>query len=104
MKWLIAHGRALRDALFKIKVEPLSFLLNAIVVALALALPMSGWIALQDLYPLSGQVAVEPEISVYLAMDLPRDKAENLATDIKRLTTQHHVASTLTFIPRETAL
>lgn len=104
MKWLIAHGRALRDALFKIKVEPLSFLLNAIVVALALALPMSGWIALQDLYPLSGQVAVEPEISVYLAMDLPRDKAEYLATDIKRLTTQHHVASTLTFIPRETAL
>lgn len=104
MKWLIAHCRALLDALFKIKMAPLSFILNAVVVALALALPMSGWIGLQNLQPLSGQVSVDPEISIYLAMDLPRDKAENLASDFKRLATQHHVASTLKFIPRESAL
>lgn len=104
MKWLIAHCRALIDAAFKIKMEPLSFIFNAVVVALALALPMSGWIALQELQPLSDQVSVDPEISIYLAIDLPRDKAESLATDIKRLANQHYVASTLKFISRESAL
>jgi cell division transport system permease protein len=104
MKWLIAHWRAVFDASFKIKLAPLSFIFNAIVVALALALPMSGWIVLQDLQPLSNQVSVDPEISIYLSMDLPRDKAESLAADFKRLTNQHHVTASLTFIPRESAL
>jgi cell division transport system permease protein len=100
MKWLIAHWRAVFDASLKIKMAPLSFIFNAIVVALALALPMSGWIVLQDLQPLSNQVSVDPEISIYLSMDLPRDKAESLATDFKRLSNQHHVTASLTFIPR----
>ena len=104
MKWLIAHWRALFDAAFKIKMAPLSFISNAIVVALALALPMSGWIVLQELQPLSNQVSVDPEISIYLSMDLPRDKAESLASEFKRLTNQHQVSASLKFIPRESAL
>lgn len=104
MKWLSSHYRALFDASFKIKMEPLSFIFNAVVVALALALPMTGMIVLQDLQPLSGQVSVDPEISIYLSMDLPRDKAESLATEFKRLTNQHHVTASIKFIPRESAL
>jgi cell division transport system permease protein len=104
MKWLIAHWRAVFDASLKIKMAPLSFIFNSIVVALALALPMSGWIVLQDLQPLSNQVSVDPEISIYLSMDLPRDKAESLAADFKRLTNQHQVTASLKFIPREFAL
>jgi cell division transport system permease protein len=104
MKWLSSHYRALFDASFKIKMAPLSFIFNAVVVALALALPMTGMIVLQDLQPLSGQVSVDPEISIYLSMDLPRDKAEGLATDFKRLANQHSVSSSLKFIPRESAL
>ena len=83
------------DAAFKIKMAPLSFIFNAIVVTLALALPMSGWIVLQELQPLSNQVSVDPEISIYLSMDLPRDKAESLASEFKRLTNQHQVSATL---------
>jgi cell division transport system permease protein len=104
MKWLIAHWRAVFDASLKIKMAPLSFIFNTIVVALALALPMSGWFVLQDLQPLSNQVSVDPEISIYLSMDLPRDKAEFLATEFKRLSIQHHVTASLKFIPRESAL
>jgi hypothetical protein len=37
-------------------------------------------------------------------MDLPRDKAESLATEFKRLSNQHHVTASLKFIPRESAL
>ena len=37
-------------------------------------------------------------------MDLPRDKAESLASEFKRLTNQHQVSASLKFIPRESAL
>jgi len=50
-------------------------LLNVLVVAIALALPFAGLTLLENMLPISGQLAVDPEISLFLTMDTPRDKA-----------------------------
>lgn len=104
MNWLKSHWRACIDAALKIKSSPLSFVFNAIVVALALTLPMMGMVVMQDLQPISGQLTVDPEISIFLSADLPREKAESMAADFRHLASQQHVTCTLKFVPRETAL
>lgn len=104
MNWLRQHALALGGALRQLARAPGSFTLNALVVAIALALPFAGLTVLENVRPLSEQLAIEPEISLFLAMNTPRERATALASQIRRIAQESRHASRLEFIPRERAL
>jgi len=102
--WLRQHRIALAEALRHLARAPGGFVLNMLVVAVALALPFAGLSVLDNIRPLSSQLVVQPEISVFLALDTPPERARALAPQIRQLTQQAQVAARLEFIPRERAL
>lgn len=104
MNWLRQHLLALGDALRHLRTSAGSFALNVMVVAIALALPFAGLTVLENVRPLSEQLAVEPEISIFLAMDTPRERATALSPQIRRVVQESRHAAKLEFIPRERAL
>lgn len=102
--WFRQQVLALGGALRHLTRAPGSFTLNVLVVAIALALPFAGLTVLENVRPLSEQLAIEPEISVFLAMDTPRERATALGPQIRRITQESRHAAKLEFVPRERAL
>lgn len=102
--WLRQHRFAVADAFVRIRNTPGSALFNVMVIAAALALPFAGLTFLESIRPVSAQLAVEPEISIFMAMDTPRARATALASDIRRILQNNHSPARLEFIPRENAL
>jgi cell division transport system permease protein len=102
--WLRQHLQALGDACRHLFRAPGGFALNVLVIAIALALPFGGLTVLENVRPVSEQLAVEPEISIFLAMDTPRERATALAPQIRRVVQDLKAPAKLEFIPREKAL
>lgn len=102
--WFRHHVFALGDAFRHLLRTPGNFLLNVLVVAIALALPFAGLTLLENVRPVSEQLAVEPEISVFMQMDATRDRADAVGNDIRRIAQQAGHQIQLNFIPREKAL
>lgn len=98
--WLRHHLFALGAALVHVRRAPGSFLFNILVVAIALALPFMGVTLLDNVRPMSEQMAVEPELSVFLQADSPREQAAGLATSLRAIAPQAKII----FVPREKAL
>lgn len=102
--WVRQHVLALAGAFRHLLRSPGSFSLNVLVVAIALALPFAGLTLLENVRPVSEQLAVEPEISVFLSMETPRERATALAPQIRRVILESGNTGKLEFIPREHAL
>lgn len=102
--WLGQHACALSDALRHLARPRSGFFLNMLVVAIALALPFAGLTVLENVRPLSEQLAVEPEISIFLAMDTPRDRVTALAPQIRSIVQATRSTGKLEFVSRENAL
>ncbi|HSY27220.1 MAG TPA: permease-like cell division protein FtsX [Burkholderiaceae bacterium] len=100
--WIRQHAFALSRALRQMFKPRSGFLLNMIVVAIALALPFAGLTLLENMRPLSRQLAVEPEISIFMKMDTSREKALATAADIHKIVDDSKAQ--LEFVPREKAL
>ena len=97
--WLRQHGYALGAALVHVRQAPGSFLFNTVVVAIALALPFAGLTVLDNVRPLSEQLSVDPEISLFLA---PGTRPEVLGPQLRAVLKD--TRATITFIPRAQAL
>ena len=102
--WLRQHQQALLQALTGAWHHLGSFSFNAVVLAIALALPFAGFTLLENLRPVSGQLAVEPEISLFLEQDTPRAKAQELEPAIRAILKEYKSAASVEFVPREQAL
>ncbi|MBC7499977.1 MAG: FtsX-like permease family protein [Herminiimonas sp.] len=102
--WLRQHLAALTGAFHHAWKARGSFALNALVVAIALALPIAGLTLLENMRPVSERLAIEPEISIFMAMEATRDSALALAPAIQQVLAQGKSTGTLAFIPRESAL
>jgi cell division transport system permease protein len=102
--WLRQHGFAMKAALGNLRKAPGSFLFNVIVVAIALALPFAGMTVLENVRPLADQLAVEPEISVFLAQLTPHDDAVALASSIRSALGSNKQTAKIIFVSREKAL
>lgn len=102
--WLRQHLFAISDAFRHLFKAPGGFALNVLVVAIALALPFGGLTLIENIRPVSEQLAVEPEISIFMTLDAARDKTTALAKPIDAILQQHHSAAKVLFIPREDAL
>lgn len=100
--WLRQHGFALAAALVHLRRAPGSFLFNIVVVAIALALPFAGVTLLDNVRPMSEQLSVDPEISVFLKQDLARPEGEAMAGTLRQLVADKQAR--IIFTPREKAL
>ena len=104
MNWLREHRLALRSALARLRSAPGSFLFNVLVIALALILPLAGLTLLDNLRPVSRELAVEPEISLFLSIEATRERAQALEGELRAAAKSAGLAVTVEFIPREKAL
>ncbi|MQR00389.1 permease-like cell division protein FtsX [Glaciimonas soli] len=105
--WVRQHIAAIGDAFGHVIKTPGSFAMNVLVVAIALMLPIAGLTLLENIRPVSAQLAVEPEISVFLTMDTARDNATALATPIREILQKNDrnaKSAKINFVPRENAL
>ena len=103
--WLRQHRFALGAALSTVRKSPGSFLFNVLVVALALTLPFAGITLLDNVRPLSEQLSVDPEISLFMRDDASRADAEALAPRIRQIVApQGGKDAEIAFVPRERAL
>jgi cell division transport system permease protein len=102
--WVRQHRFALADAFNRVAKTPGSFLFNVLVIAIALTLPFAGLTILDSIRPVSAQLAVEPEISIFMAVDTPRERATALAPSIRRILQERDIGGTLEFMPKESAL
>lgn len=98
--WFRQHGFALGAALVHLRKAPGSFLFNILVVAIALALPFMGLTLLDNVRPLSEQMSVDPEISLFMKQDVAREQATGLATPLREMMKDAKII----FVPREKAL
>jgi cell division transport system permease protein len=104
MNWLRYHLFALSDAFTHFRRAPGSFLLNVLVVAIALALPFAGMTLLENVRPVTEQLSVQPEISVFMQMSATRDQATAIAPAIHQDLQDNGSDAKIEFIPREKAL
>ena len=100
--WFRQHRFALGAALSHVRKAPGSFLFNVLVVAVALALPFAGVTLLDNVRPLSEELSVDPEVSLFLKAETPRDQAQALAPQLQQILRGTHAK--ISFVPREQAL
>lgn len=100
--WLRQHWFAVSAALGHLRKSPGGFLFNVIVVAIALALPFTGLTMLENVRPMSGQMSVDPEISVFMSLETTPEQARSLGPQLQSIVAGHR--GHVTFIPREQAL
>jgi cell division transport system permease protein len=100
--WFRQHRFALGAALSHVRKAPGSFLFNVLVVAIALALPFAGLTLLDNVRPLSEQLSVDPEISLFMKLDATRDEARAVGPQLRRIVGDG--SARIAFVPREQAL
>ncbi|MEC5160979.1 cell division transport system permease protein [Janthinobacterium sp. CG_23.3] len=100
--WFRQHGFALGSALIHLRKAPGSFVFNIFVVAIALALPFAGVTLLDNVRPMSEQMSVDPELSLFLQPGVPREQAVAMAPALRRVLADGKAK--IVFVPREQAL
>jgi cell division transport system permease protein len=100
--WFRQHRFALGAAFAQVRKAPGSFLFNVLVVAVALALPFAGVTLLDNVRPMSEQLSVDPEISLFMKTDAPREQAQALAPQLRQILASSRAK--VSFVPREQAL
>jgi cell division transport system permease protein len=101
--WVRQHRFALGAALSTVRKAPGSFLFNVLVVAFALMLPFAGITLLDNVRPLSEQLSVDPEISVFMKLEATREEAAALQPRIRAVLAGGGKAE-VAFVTREQAL
>jgi cell division transport system permease protein len=100
--WLRQHSFAIGSALGNLFKAPGSFLFNVVVVAIALALPFAGLTLLDNVRPMSEQLSVDPEISLFVKAEVARADAQALAPALRSSLGGNKAR--IVFVPREQAL
>jgi len=82
--WLAHHRAALGLTLGRMAATPFATLLTVLVIGVALALPASLYLALDNLGNLAVRVSGAPEITLFLADTVAADQARELAATLKK--------------------
>lgn len=102
--WFRQHAAASLDAAKQIASAPGNFIFNVLVVAVALSLPITGLTLIENVRPISTQLAIEPELSLFLKNDLSREDALAMSNTIKKLLKSSATPAKMVFVAREQAL
>ena len=98
--WLRQHWQTLLLTLRRLARNPVATLLNVTVIGIALALPLGGYLLLQNLGNVAQKLAGTPQVSLFLARDADKTDVAALQARLKQLPG----VRSLRFISREQAL
>src|SRR3954468_22072974 len=98
-RWLREHQFAIGAAMVHLRKAPGSFLFNVVVIAIALALPFAGLTVLDNVRPMSEQLSVDPETSLFVTPTTPREQAQALAPALREILQDRRAK--IIFVPRE---
>ena len=98
--WLRQHWQTFRLTLARLAANPLGTLLNVMVIGVALALPLGGYLLLQNLGGVSRQLTGNPQITLFLAREAGKADIAALQARLPQLAGVRAVR----FIPRDQAL
>lgn len=98
--WLRQHWQTFGLTLARLARNPLATLLNVMVIGVALALPLGGYMLLQNLGSVTRQVTGNPQVSLFLAADAGKADIAALEARLKQISGVRAVR----FISREQAL
>ena len=98
--WLRHHAQSAAASLRRLGHAPLSLALNVIAVGIALALPLGGYVILENLAGLAERVGAEPQLSVFFANDADKSEIDRVEAELRRAP----VIRAVRFVPRDEAL
>ena len=98
--WLRQHWQTFSLTLARLAGNPLATLLNVMVIGVALALPLGGYLLLQNLGKVTRQVTGNSQVSLFLAADAGKADIAALEARLKQIPGVRAVR----FISREQAL
>jgi len=98
--WLRQHWQTLGMTLGRLARDPLAALLNVMVIGVALALPLGGYLLLQNLAGVAPRMTGSPQVSLFLAQDAGKNDIAALEAQLKQIPG----ISALRFVSREQAL
>ncbi len=98
--WLAQHARCLVATLARLAGTPLGSVLNIVVIGVALSLPVGLYVVIDNLQASSGNLAAEPQISLFMALDASRAEVAQIDARLK----QHARVQRYRFVPRDQAL
>jgi cell division transport system permease protein len=98
--WLRQHWRTFALTLARLAGNPVGTLLNVAVIGVALALPLGGYMLLQNLGSVSRQATGNPQVSLFLASDAGKGDVAAIESRLKQMPGVRSVR----FISREQAL
>jgi len=84
--WLKMHYRNSLDSLQDLLARPLSTVLTAAVIAIALAMPASLNLLVKNGRSLAGELDSARDFSVYLQVGLSLERAQEIAAEIRTMT------------------
>ena len=100
--WIRQHRFAFAAAISSVRKAPGSFLFNVLVVAVALALPFAGITLLDNVRPMSEQLSVDPEVSLFFKPSATREEAQSLEPQLRQILQGSNAH--ISFVAREQAL
>ena len=98
--WLRQHWQTFVLTLRRLARNPVAALLNVTVIGVALALPLGGYLLLQNLGSVAQQITGTPQVSLFLARDADKSDITALQARLKQIPG----VRALRFISREQAL
>lgn len=98
--WLYHHGTTLRATLARLGRAPLATLFNALVIGIALALPVGLHLALTHLQLVAAELAAAPQLSVFLAREADVQDVARIEARLKN----HSWVRRYSYVPRDAAL
>jgi cell division transport system permease protein len=98
--WLRQHWQSFSLTLARLAGNPIATLLNVMVIGVALALPLGGYMLLQNLGSVTRRVTGNPQVSLFLAPEAGKADIAALGARLKQMPGVRAVR----FISREQAL
>jgi cell division transport system permease protein len=98
--WLRQHAHALVRAARKLAAQRMASVLNALVIGVALSLPVAGYALVSNLQSVSSRFTLEPQVSVFMNADAKPEEAAALGASLRKDPRIRDVR----FVPRQEAL
>ena len=100
MTWITQQAQAFLRATNRLAGSPVSTLLSALVIGIALALPAGGQVLLASFLGLARDVSGTPQISLFMSLDASKAEVGEIDARLKK----HADLDKVSFITREAAL
>jgi len=98
--WFNQQGASLREALNRLRSQPVTALLNALVIGIAISLPTVLYVIFDNVKSATRQISSEPQVSLFMAMEASPEEVAATQRDLKALPDVGQVR----LIPRDKAL